>query len=316
MKLLFFGGSGSLGTNFIKRYNDKFDIYVYSRDERKHWLLNLKYKNINFIVGNINDKEKVNQTLLRYNFDIIILASAMKHVDRCEYESNESINTNILGTQTVLNSIENNLTIMTNLKKVIFISTDKACNPINVYGMCKAVSEKLMIEKSKFIKTVDFIIIRYGNVLNSNGSIIPILKSMGEDKNCDNFFLTDDLMTRFVMTLDQSVDLIIYSLDNAENGDIVLPKLISCNIKDLIEIFSEKYNKPIIKTKIRPGEKINEILINETETSRMIINKDHKHIKPYYKNFLIEPEKKEYKSNDNILSKKELNNYLTKLNII
>ena len=317
MKILFLGGSGSLGTRFIERYKDEHKIFVYSRDERKHWKLNLNFKNINFIIGNINDYEKVKQTILRYKFDIIIIASAMKHVDRCEYELNESINTNLLGTKKVLDVIEDNLNILDNLKKVIFISTDKACSPINVYGMCKAISEKLMIEKSKYIKKIYFITVRYGNVLNSNGSIIPTLNNIGKNKKYNNFILTHKDMTRFLMTLDQAIDLIMYSLKYGKNGDIILPKLICCNIKDMIEIFSEKYNKPYIIGFIRPGEKLDEILINETESNRLEFNGDFKHIKPYYENYLIDNnDKKEYKSNDNPLTKIELKKYLINLKLI
>ena len=272
-KILVIGGSGSLGNAILHKYLNDNEIFVYSRDECKHWHMQLEYnnhKNLHFIIGNVCDKDKLQQTIVRYNFDIIILAAAMKHIDRCEYETNECINTNLLGTKNVLDEIENNLNLLTNLKKVCFISTDKACSPVNIYGMTKAASECLMIEKSKYIPSIKFVCVRYGNVLNSRGSIIPMLHKVGQDKNIKHFSITNRNMTRFVMTLDQSVDLVEHALNYGESGDGVIPKLISCVVFDLIEIFSELYNKPIIDGKLRPGEKMLESLINETQTMRLV----------------------------------------------
>ena len=177
----------------------------------------------------------------------------MKHIDKCEYESNECLNTNIVGPQNLVNLIENFKKDLTNLECCCFISTDKACNPVNMYGMSKAISELLFVEKSKYISDIKFVCVRYGNVLNSHGSIIPMLHKMG--KNPGKIFkLTDNRMTRFVMTLEQSVRLIEEAIINGDNGDIVIPKLVSCNIKDLLEIFSELYSKPI-KNPLRPMKK-------------------------------------------------------------
>jgi UDP-N-acetylglucosamine 4,6-dehydratase len=322
-KILIIGGTGSLGGALTKYYIDKtdYDIYLLSRDESKHWSLEIEYKynsRIIFIIGNIADQNKMHQTLLRYNFNIIILAAAMKHIERCEYESNECINTNLLGTKYVLDTIENNLQLLTNLESVCFISTDKACSPINIYGMTKAISESLMIEKSKYIKNIKFVCVRYGNVLNSRGSIIPMLHKIGKNDEIKYFKLTSDKMTRFVMTLDQSVDLVMYALNHGESGDIIIPKLISCNIKDLLEIFSELYNKPIIIDKLRPGEKMLESLINETQSTRLEFGlKNYMHIKPPYKNTITPSEPpKDYNSKTNPLSKNDLKTYLQNLNLI
>ena len=321
MKLLIIGGTGSLGKELTIKYLDttNYEIYLLSRDESKHWALSLEYNNsrIKFIIGNIADKDKMRQTLIRYNFDIIILAAAMKHIDRCEYESNECINTNLLGTKYVLDEIENNQHLLTNLKSVCFISTDKACSPINIYGMAKAISESLMVEKSKFIKNIKFVCVRYGNVLNSRGSIIPALHKIGKDTNIKNFKLTDKRMTRFVMTLDQSVELVLHAINEAESGDIVIPELISCEIIDLIEIFSEYYKKPIIIDKLRPGEKMLESLINETQSMRLEFGeKGYMYIKPPYKNIMKNNEIKDYNSRINPLKKEELKKYLQELNLI
>lgn len=321
-KILILGGTGSLGGVLTKRFlqNEENLIYLMSRDECKHWSLNIEYgyhKNIQFIIGNINDSEKVKQTLIRYNFDIIILAAALKHIDRCEYETNECLNTNLLGTQNVLNIIEIHRNQLQNLKKVCFISTDKACSPVNVYGMCKAVSELLVVEKAKYIEDIKFVCVRYGNVLNSRGSIIPTLHKIGKDPDIKDFTLTDEQMTRFVMTLEQSVDLVFHALEHAESGDIVIPKLVSCKIKDMIEIFSEIYKKKIKKGVLRPGEKLLESLINETQSSRLVEGVEgYMYIKPAYKDIVSIENIKDYNSKLNPLTKNQLYEYLNDLNLI
>lgn len=319
--ILIIGGTGSLGNALTKKYMKDNTLYLYSRDESKHWSMAIDYNNhpnINFIIGNISDKNKIKQTLLRHNFDIIILAAALKHIDKCEYETNECLNTNLLGTKNVLDEIEHNLQLLTNLKAVCFVSTDKACSPVNIYGMTKAASECLMIEKAKYIPSIKFVCVRYGNVLNSRGSIIPMLHKIGKNKDILNYTITNENMTRFVMTLDQSVELINHSIVCAESGDIVIPHLVSCNIKDLIEIFSEKYNKPIIKGVLRPGEKMLESLINETQSMRLLLGPDgYMYIKPPFKNIMT-PETviKDYNSTINPLSKNELKEYLNKLELL
>ena len=319
-KILIIGGTGSLGNALVKRYLETNQLYLFSRDESKHWKMGIDYQhhsNLKFIIGDIRDCKKLEQTILRINPNIIILAAAMKHIDKCEYESNESIETNLIGTKNCLNIIETHQYHLLNLECVLFVSTDKACSPVNIYGMCKAISESLMVEKSLYLSKIKFVTVRYGNVLNSNGSIIPMLHKIGNDKSISNFQLTDKRMTRFVMTLEQSVDLIEHAIQCAESGDIVIPKLISCNVVDLMEIFSEIYHKPIITKGLRPGEKLLESLINETQSYRLVEGKDgYKYIKPSYKNLMLNNELKDYNSMINPLSKEELKKYLENLGLI
>ena len=320
-KILLIGGSGSLGNAFIQNYIENNEIYVYSRDECKHWNMQLHYnnhKNLKFVIGNICDYNKLQQTLLRNNFNLIINAAAMKHIDKCEYESNECLNTNIIGPQNLVNLIETFSNVLTNLECCCFISTDKACSPVNIYGMSKAISESLFIEKAKFIDNIKFVCVRYGNVLNSRGSIIPMLHEIGKNKEVKCFKLTDERMTRFVMTLEQSVELIEHAILNGESGDIVIPKLVSCKIKDMIEIFSELYNKHIEKRPLRAGEKMLESLINETQSLRLIKdnNSGYMYIKPPYKNVLSNCELQDYNSRINPLTKTELHKYLHDLKLI
>ena len=319
-KILIIGGTGSLGNKLTEIYLNNNEIYLYSRDESKQWNMEIDYNNhpnLNFIIGNICDKNKIKQTLLRYNFDIIIMAAALKHIDKCEYETNECLNTNLLGTKVVLDEIENNITVLTNLKQVCFVSTDKACSPVNIYGITKAASECLMIEKAKYIPSIKFVCVRYGNVLNSRGSIIPMLHKIGLNNDILQYKLTDEKMTRFVMTLEQSVDLIEHALLYAESGDIVIPKLISCKIVDLMEIFSNIYNKPIVKSVLRPGEKLLESLVNETQSVRTVNGPDgYMYIKPPYKNMSNTDNIRDYNSTINPLSKEDLKEYLISLKLV
>lgn len=283
--ILIFGGTGSLGQALINRYLEHNTIYVFSRDEAKHWNIKIKYKNhpnLQFIIGDIFNKNKVEISLLRVKPDIVIIASAMKHVDQCEINAEQCIHTNLIGTKNVLDSIEINNNKLS-VKNVIFVSTDKACSPINTYGMSKAISEQIMIEKAHYMKNITkFVNVRYGNVLNSNGSIIPFLHKIGTNASYDAFPLTDPNMTRFMMTLEQSVELIEYAIRYGDNGDTIIPNLISMKIIDLMELFSEKYNKPIRVTGLRHGEKMLESLINETQSGRIVIKNNYYHIRSIF----------------------------------
>lgn len=317
--ILLFGGSGSLGNEFIKKHLNNNIIINYSRDECKHWKMSLEYKsdNLKFIIGDIRDYNSVENAILRTQPDIIIIMAALKHIDRCEYAINECLQTNCIGPMNVLNSIEKNNDRLINLQSIIMVSTDKACEPTNVYGMAKALAESAIVEKSLYIKNRKFVNIRYGNVLNSRGSIIPILHEKGKDELVNEFTLTHNDMTRFVMTLEDSVNLIEYAIINGESGDTIIPKLISMKLIDLMEIFSEKYNKPIKIVGLRPGEKMLESLISETQSMRLIKSENgYMHIKPAYKNILTLDNIQNYNSKINPLTKEELFTYLNNLNLI
>jgi len=319
--ILIFGGTGSLGNKLNERYLDNNTIYNFSRDEHKHWKMRLKFKNhnnLNFIIGNVADRIRVKESIKRVNPDIIIIACAMKHIEQCEVNTNESLNTNMLGTKYILDSIEDNLNTLKNLNTVLFVSSDKACSPINNYGMAKALSETFLVEKANFVKNIKFVNVRYGNVLNSNGSIIPRLHAMGNDDKYKEFYLTHENMTRFVMTLEQSVDLIEYAILNGESGDTVISELVSLKVQDLIELFSEKYNKPIKITGLRPGEKLLESLINESQSGRIEKHGKYTHIRSVfdYKETIDATSLRDYNSTINPLTKQELKDYLIKLQLL
>lgn len=311
-KIFIIGGSGSLGNKLIEKHVASNQIICYSRDECKHWNMKIKYNNPNleFIIGDIRDKERLELAIVRTKPSMIIIAAALKHIDLCEYATNECILTDLIGPQNILNIVENRANELDTLKVVCFVSTDKACSPVNVYGMCKALAESLVVEKSKYVKGIKFCCVRYGNVLNSRGSIIPLLHDKGKDSNYKEYTLTHPAMTRFVMTLDQSADLIQYAIEHAESGDIVIPKLISMRVKDLLEIFSEIYQKPLVISGLRPGEKMLESLINDTQSMRIQQRGDYIHIKPPYHNKIYNDQPRDYNSTINPLTKEELKTML------
>ena len=318
-KILLFGGSGSLGKKFIDTYIGNNEITNYSRDECKHWEMSLHYKtsNLKFIIGDIRDYNSVENAILREQPHIIVIMAALKHIDRCEYAIYECLQTNCLGPMNVLNSIEKNNDRLTHLECVVMVSTDKACEPTNVYGMAKALAESAIVEKSLYIKNRKFVNIRYGNVLTSRGSIIPILHEKGNDPEVKEFTLTHKDMTRFVMTLEQSVALIEYAIIQGESGDTIIPKLISMKLIYLMEIFSEKYGKPVKITGLRPGEKMLESLISESQAMRLVKTETgYMHIKPAYKNLLVTEDIQNYNSKLNPLTKAELLDFMNNLELL
>ena len=211
-RVLIFGGTGSLGLTLIRRLVGDCFISVFSRDEAKHWTIKNQYKNsnLNFYVGDIRDYERVSDVLNKENPDIVIIASALKQVDTCELSPEESIKTNIVGPKNVVNAVINNKKNLS-CDTVLFVSTDKACEPVNVYGMSKAISERVVTSNEMFHDDIRFLGVRYGNVLESRGSIIPLFKHQSLNSDC--LTVTHKDMTRFLMTLDQSVDLILTTLE-------------------------------------------------------------------------------------------------------
>lgn len=313
-KIIIFGGSGSLGQTLIKRlYNDN-ELMIFSRDEAKHWTIknNFRSDNISFAVGDIRDKNRVEEIMIRFQPDVAIIASALKQVDTCELSPFESVQTNILGIGNVVDVVENNVDRL-KIQTVLMVSTDKACAPTNVYGMCKSVSERLVLIKSKDIKSVKFAAVRYGNVLDSRGSILPLFKHQVQSQ--DFITVTHKDMTRFIMTLDDSVDLILTAVEKADHGETWIPKLKTIKIQDLAEIYSDIYNKEIKYTGIRPGEKMHELLISYSESPRVKDIGDHYVISPAYSD-LVNDNIFEYTSAKDIMEKDKLKSYLTSLNLL
>lgn len=318
-KILIIGGSGSLGKTLIKKYINDNLIFNMSRDENKHWSLELefnKHENLKNLIGDISQYEKLEEYILTYKPNIIIVASAMKHIDRCELDTFSSFKNNtegMLNLQKFINKYNDNLIY---LESICFVSTDKACNPISTYGICKAFSEKILQNiaynlRERNIKCVN---IRYGNVLDSRGSIIPILKE--RIKNNQDIYLTNEKMTRFIMSLNQSVELIEHAIKFGKNGETVIYNVPSMLIKDLIELFCEKYNKDYKLSQIRFIEKLHEELINETQSMYTYKNKNFYHIKPVFDNEIINNNTFILSSDKEVISKDKLKNLLESYNFL
>jgi len=265
-KILVIGGTGSLGKKICDLMARQNNIAVYSRDEQKHWGFKTRYTGrIKSYVGDIRDFDTLRFALLDFKPNIVINAAAMKHVDYCESFPEQSILTNVNGVNNLVRICGEIARSDSWLETVLQVSTDKATMPLNVYGMCKAIAERIVTSKIK-IRNTKFIGVRYGNVLESNGSVIPLFKKQSEEKDC--ITLTDENMTRYIMTLKESVDLICNAIENASPGEIFIPKLKAMRISDLAEIFSVKSGKPIKVIGIRPGEKIHESLLSLEESIR------------------------------------------------
>jgi len=323
-RILIFGGTGSLGKTLLERFSINNTILVFSRDEAKQWTIKneMNCENVSFCVGDIRDKGRVLDSILKFRPNIVIIAAALKQVDTCERAPNESIKTNIVGIQNVIEVISdrvNELTVyaadrgIPKLESVLLVSTDKACSPINVYGMCKAIAERLIASCASSQSHIKFVAVRYGNVLESRGSIIPLFKYQSE--NNDAITVTHKDMTRYVMTLNQSVDLIETTILRGKTGETWIPNLPSMKIMNLAEIFSEMHSKEIRVTGMRAGEKIHEDLINVTESMRTQRRGDYCVIAPSN----VAPfncEDYVMNSAKSLMTKEQLKNYLEDLEIL
>lgn len=271
-KMLIIGGTGSLGSFLIKRYYNrencgrKYKLYILSRDENKHWELKMKYPDIEFILGDMRDYDTMFTNIKYISPDVIIIAGALKHIDICENNISQTIKTNILGVENIVNCVLK--IVPENLRAVLFVSTDKACSPVNVYGMSKAIAERIVTNASTKCEKIKFLCVRYGNVLNSRGSILPKYRSIGITLSDEFFPITDVDMTRFFMRLEDSVELIHNSIEYANSGETIIPILNSFKISEVAKVFSTHYNKPVKVVGIRVGEKLDECLINIDESHR------------------------------------------------
>jgi UDP-glucose 4-epimerase len=311
--LLITGGTGSFGKAVLNKFiNNPIikEIRILSRDEEKQYLLrrNINSKKVKFYIGDVRDYNSIKDSI--NGSDYIFHAAALKQVPSCEFFPLQAVETNIIGTENVLNAA-----IEFSVKKVIVLSTDKAVYPINAMGMSKGLMEKVMIAKSRIGKNKTLICgTRYGNVLASRGSIIPVIIEQIRKKQ--NITVTDKNMTRFMMTLDDAVDLVLYAFQNGKPGDILVQKSPAANMLDvakaLKEIFESKSNIKFIG--IRHGEKLFETLINKEEMSKCYETKNYFRIPA--DNRYLDYDKYLSSGHSNISSKTEYNSNNTKqLNI-
>lgn len=307
-KILIIGGTGSLGHALVKHLYKGNYLWILSRDETKQWLMQNKYlgeKSIHYYICDIRDYEGLKKAVLFILPDIIINASAMKQIPVCERFPSESIKTNILGTQNLIDICTNDF-----IPEIILgVSTDKACKPINAYGMCKAIGEKLYLSANSEYDDTKFLCVRYGNVLESRGSIIPLFKYHAKTDKV--YFLTHPDMTRFFISLDESVKLIVNAILLGRKGDIFIPILRSGRITDLIEIFIERYGGRQKIVGIRQGEKVHEELINEDESRRTYnLNGRYLVIRDG-----VSSEPQRYSSDLCLFTKEGLRKYMEKINV-
>lgn len=267
-KIMIIGGTGALGKTLIKRYNEENNILVFSRDEHKQVKLKNTFNEIQYQIGDVKDKDSLLQAINEYEPNIVINTAALKHVPICEENPYESVKTNIIGHRNLIDCIQSS---NHKIETLIFISTDKACKPINVYGMCKAISERLYIDYANKQKDVKVVLCRYGNVLESTGSVIPYFKKLLES-GVSSLPITDERMTRFTITLKESVELIDWAYNHTEShGAIVVPKLKSMFITDLAKVLAKDYGHDDIDLNfvgIRPGEKLHEEMVSLEESMR------------------------------------------------
>lgn len=263
--ILITGGTGSFGSTILKKLLklDPEEIRIFSRDEKKQHDLRLEYNNpkIKFVIGDVRDKESCDKATL--GVDFIFHAAALKQVPSCEFFPIEATKTNVLGTNNILNAA-----IQNNVKKVICLSTDKAAYPINAMGISKALMEKTAVSLSRYSTKTEICITRYGNVMASRGSVIPhFINQLKEGKKIT---ITNPYMTRFLMTLDEAVDLVLFAFKNGKNGDLFIQKAPASTIKDLGEAISQlmgmKFDYKIIGT--RHGEKLYETLATKEEMTK------------------------------------------------
>jgi UDP-N-acetylglucosamine 4,6-dehydratase len=270
--ILITGGTGTFGHKItdilLNKYNPK-KVIIFSRDEFKQFNMKQifpesKYKAIQYFIGDIRDYDRI--LTATKNVDIIFHAAEMKQVDTVEYNPFEAIKTNIYGTENVIKSAINN-----NVKKVIGISTDKCVSPVNLYGATKLCLEKLLIHGNIIsgIDSTKFSVLRYGNVMNSRGSVIPLFQ---KQKTQGFFTITDSKMTRFTLTIDQAINFVLNCASVMIGGEIFIPKLPSYNIIQLAKCIN--LNNEIRITGKRPGEKLHESMISSTESYKTIKQDD------------------------------------------
>ena len=301
------GGTGSFGSTMVRnllKNKSIREIRIFSRDENKQEKLRIELNSskIKFYIGDIRDFNSINKAI--EGVDFVFHAAALKQVPSCEFYPMEAVQTNIIGTKNVIDACKYN-----KIKKAVFLSTDKSVYPVNAMGMTKAIMEKVVLSYAKD-KNVNFCITRYGNVMGSRGSVIPLF--IDQIKKNQKLTITNPKMSRFLMSLSDTVNLVYQALKNGKNGDIFIQKSSSATIEtiatSLLKIFNKKI--PFKNIGVRHGERLYEILISKEEMLRTIVKKNY---------FIIKPDSKEQnfdkyfiKGQKNINQIKEYNSLNTK----
>jgi len=263
--ILITGGTGTLGKALTSRILTNFPkvkrVIIFSRDEQKQFIMaqdypETLYPQIRYLIGDVRDSERLERAM--QGVDFVIHTAAMKHVHIAEYNPDECVKTNVGGAENVIKS-----SIKKGVKRVVALSTDKACAPINLYGATKLTSDKLFIAANNFKgqNNIRFSVVRYGNVMGSNGSVIPFFLKKKKEGVLP---ITDPKMTRFNISIEEGVDMVLHALENAWGGEIFVPKIPSYNIGDVAEAIAPGGKKEVVG--IRPGEKIHEEMITVSDS--------------------------------------------------
>jgi UDP-N-acetylglucosamine 4,6-dehydratase (inverting) len=274
--ILLTGGTGSFGQKFsevvLSEYKPK-SIRIYSRGELMQHQMDQKFRNeeLRFFIGDVRDKNRLNRAM--NDVDVVVHAAALKQVPACEYNPIEAVKTNIEGTINVVDAAIDN-----GVDRVMLISTDKAVHPVNLYGATKMVAEKMIIQANSYSggKEPRFSCVRYGNVIGSRGSVIPLFK---EQMKTGTITITDERMTRFWIALNQGVRFVIRCIEETKGGEIFVPKIPSMRLSDLADAIAPNAKKTI--TGIRAGEKLHEVLLTEDEA---------RHAREFDRYYVVEPE--------------------------
>ena len=275
--ILITGGTGSFGQKFTQTLLENYKpnkIIIYSRDEQKQFDMAQSFDDpcMRYFIGDVRDFKRIRKAM--NSVDFVVHAAAMKHVHIAEYNPMECINTNIHGAEFVIDA-----SIDCGVKKVIALSTDKAANPINLYGATKLASDKLFVAANNMVGKRDtkFSVVRYGNVIGSRGSVVPYFQKLLSE-GVENLPITDERMTRFLITLQEGVDFVIESFERMHGGEIFVPKIPSMKMVDLALALAKDKSYKVIG--IRPGEKLHEAMITKEDSLRTLEFEKHYVIKP------------------------------------
>ncbi|GAX88907.1 UDP-N-acetylglucosamine 4,6-dehydratase (inverting) [Effusibacillus lacus] len=275
--ILITGGTGSFGKQFIKTVLDRYKprkLIVFSRDELKQFEMQQEFHSptLRYFLGDVRDEDRLRQAMK--GVDYVVHAAALKQVPAAEYNPMECIKTNVHGAQNVINAA-----LYNEVEKVIALSTDKAANPINLYGATKLASDKLFIAANNIAggHRTRFAVVRYGNVVGSRGSVIPFFKKLISE-GAKELPVTDPRMTRFWITLQQGVDFVLKNFERMQGGELFVPKIPSTKVTDLVEALSP--GTPIKIIGIRPGEKLHEVMCPADDSHLTLEFHDHYVIKP------------------------------------
>lgn len=264
--ILLTGGTGSFGNAFLERVLDEWPdvvVRVYSRDELKQSELRARFGDaqVRYLIGDVRDRSRMSRAA--EGCDVIVHAAAMKQVPACEYNPFEAVRTNVLGAQHVVDAA-----IDAKVDRVVALSTDKAVNPVNLYGATKLCAEKIFVQGNAYAaqSSTRLACVRYGNVVGSRGSVVPVFQRQAADDG--RLTITDERMTRFWITLPQAVDLVLYALEHMTGGEVFIPKIPSMRVTDLAEAIGPGLPQQVVG--IRPGEKLHELMLTTDESRHAI----------------------------------------------